>query len=181
LAHLRKSGTRAPTHILGLVYHDKNNVIYTPRRPVMTKIDAMPFPAWDLVDVEKYRRIWQERHGYYSMNMVTTRGCPYHCNWCAKPIWGQRYHSRSAENVARELQWLKKTYQPDHIWFADDIMGLKPGWWQEFADQVQKLEARIPFKCLSRADLIVRHPDNVHALYRAGCDIIWIGAESGSQ
>jgi radical SAM superfamily enzyme YgiQ (UPF0313 family) len=54
------------------------------------------------------------------MNMVTTRAA-YHCNWCAKPIWGQRYHSRSPENVVAELKWLKETYQPDHLWFADDI------------------------------------------------------------
>lgn len=152
-----------------------------PRRPDIKNVDALPFPAWDLVDVDRYRRIWLDRHGYFSMNMVTTRGCPYHCNWCAKPIWGQRYNSRSPENVAEELQWLKETYQPDHIWFADDIMGLKPGWWQRFADLVEARDAVVPFKCLSRADLVVRHDSDVKALKRAGCDIVWMGAESGSQ
>jgi anaerobic magnesium-protoporphyrin IX monomethyl ester cyclase len=151
------------------------------RRPDIKDVDPLPFPAWDLIDVEKYRQVWQERHGYYSMNMVTTRGCPYHCNWCAKPIWGQRYNSRSPENVAAELKWLKATFQPDHIWFADDIMGLKPGWWQKFADVVEAENARVPFKCLSRADLVLRNEDDVTALKRAGCDIIWMGAESGSQ
>jgi radical SAM superfamily enzyme YgiQ (UPF0313 family) len=115
------------------------------------------------------------------MNMVTTRGCPYHCNWCAKPIWGQRYNARSPHSVAAEMRWLQATYQPDHIWFADDIMGLKPGWWPEFADEVVAQNVRLPFKCLSRADLIVRQADNVTALKQAGCDIIWLGAESGSQ
>ncbi|MBK9050277.1 MAG: radical SAM protein [Chloroflexi bacterium] len=129
----------------------------------------------------RYKKIWLERHGYYAMNMVTTRGCPYHCNWCAKPIWGQRYNSRSPENVARELKWLKETYQPDYIWLADDIVGIRPRWWQEFADWVEKLDARVPFKCLSRADLIVRNDADVKALARAGCDIVWMGAESGSQ
>ncbi|MCA9930791.1 MAG: B12-binding domain-containing radical SAM protein [Anaerolineales bacterium] len=167
--------------IFGLAYNTPSGPVRNPRRPPMRVIDHLPFPAWDLIDVGKYRAIWRERHGYYSMNMVTTRGCPYHCNWCAKPIWGQRYNGRSPENVAAELQWLRDTYQPDHIWFADDIMGLRPGWWQEFADQVEALDIRTPFKCLSRADLIVRRPDNVHALRRAGCDIVWIGAESGSQ
>jgi anaerobic magnesium-protoporphyrin IX monomethyl ester cyclase len=153
----------------------------TPARPVMKAIDDLPFPAWDLVDVEKYRRIWTEQHGYYSMNMVTTRGCPYHCNWCAKPIWGQRYASRNPENVVREMKWLQETFRPDHIWFMDDIMGLKPGWWPVFADLVVRHDARVPFKCLSRADLIVADEKNVAALARAGCEIIWIGAESGSQ
>ncbi|RMG89576.1 MAG: radical SAM protein [Chloroflexi bacterium] len=169
------------SQILGLAYKEDNIPRLNPRRSVMRDIDTLPFPAWDLIDVDKYKQIWYERHGYYSMNMVTTRGCPYHCNWCAKPIWGQRYNSRSPQNVVAELKWLKETYQPDHIWFADDIMGLKPGWWQEFADLVEQQDARIPFKCLSRADLIVRNADNVHALRRAGCQIVWIGAESGSQ
>ncbi|MCI0393710.1 MAG: B12-binding domain-containing radical SAM protein [Chloroflexi bacterium] len=151
------------------------------RRPDIKDVDTLPFPAWDLVDVDRYRKIWLERHGFYSMNMVTTRGCPYHCNWCAKPIWGQRYNSRSPENVVTELKWLKETYRPDHVWFADDIMGLKPGWWQRFADQVEQQEALVPFKCLSRADLVVRSDKDVDGLRRAGCNILWMGAESGSQ
>ena len=127
----------------------------------------------------RYRQLWRERHGYYSMNMVTTRGCPYHCNWCAKPIWGQRYNSRSPENVAAELLWLKTTYQPDHIWFADDILGLKPGWLERFAAAVHATCAAVPFKCLSRADLVTEPV--AAALVEAGCQTVWIGAESGSQ
>jgi anaerobic magnesium-protoporphyrin IX monomethyl ester cyclase len=152
-----------------------------PRRPDIGNPDNLPFPAWDLVDVEKYRQVWLQRHGYYSMNMVTTRGCPYHCNWCAKPIWGQRYNSRGPENVVAELKWLKDSYQPDHIWFADDIMGLKPKWWQRFASHVEEQDAIVPFKCLSRADLVIRNGEDVDALRRSGCDILWMGAESGSQ
>ena len=143
-------------------------------------MDSLPRPAWDLVDVEQYRNAWLDRHGYYSMNMVTTRGCPYHCNWCAKPIWGQRYNSRSPEAVAAELKWLKETYHPDHIWFVDDIMGLKPGWMRRFADEIERLDAHVPFKCLSRVDLLLRDGD-IDALRRAGCQIVWVGAESGSQ
>ena len=121
-----------------------------------------------------------ERHGYFSMNMVTTRGCPFHCNWCAKPIWGQRYNVRSPENVAAEMKWLKETYHPDHIWFADDILGLKPGWLEQFADRVEQAGARLPFKSLNRADLLLRG-QTIPALARAGAEIVWIGAESGSQ
>ena len=169
------------SQILGLAYKDGDHICQNSRRPVLRGVDALPMPAWDLIDVEKYRRIWQERHGYYSMNMVTTRGCPYHCNWCAKPIWGQRYNARSPQSVAAEMRWLQETYQPDHIWFVDDIMGLKPGWWPEFAAEVAAQNVQLPFKCLSRADLIVRQADNVAALRQAGCDTVWLGAESGSQ
>ena len=169
------------SEIPGLAYMNGEQLTVTAPRPVIRDADSLPFPAWDLVDVEGYRRVWRERHGYYSMNMVTTRGCPYHCNWCAKPFWGQGYVSRSPENVVEEMKWLKEAYHPDHLWFADDIMGLKPGWWERFADLVEAHDARIPFKCLSRADLILRQATSVSALRRAGCEIVWIGAESGSQ
>ncbi len=157
-----------------------SSAVRNARRPDMKRLDELPFPAWDLVDVGRYRDIWVERHGFYSMNMVTTRGCPYHCNWCAKPIWGQRYNVRSPENVAAEMAWLKERFQPDHIWFADDIVGLKPGWLSRFADLVEEKGAGVPFKCLSRADLLVRE-GTAEALSRAGCQVVWIGAESGSQ
>jgi len=149
------------------------------RRPDLTDLDKLPFPAWDLVDIPKYENIWMKRHGYFSMNMVTTRGCPYHCNWCAKPIWGQRYNSRSPENVVAEMKWIKKNFAPDHIWFADDILGLKPGWIGKFALLLQESGATIPFKCLQRADLI--NEKTAPALAKAGCKTVWIGAESGSQ
>jgi anaerobic magnesium-protoporphyrin IX monomethyl ester cyclase len=149
------------------------------RRPDIKNLDSLPFPAWDLINVEKYKKIWKEKHGYFSMNMVTTRGCPYHCNWCAKPIWGQRYNSRSPENVAEEMKWLKEKYAPDHIWFADDILGLKPNWVETFAELLNKNDAVIPFKCLKRADLITEK--TADALAKAGCKTVWLGAESGSQ
>jgi radical SAM superfamily enzyme YgiQ (UPF0313 family) len=78
------------------------------------------------------------------------------------------------------MHWLKEKYAPDHIWFADDIMGLKPGWLEDFAGAVERQNARIPFKCLSRVDLLLR-PGEAEALARAGADIVWVGAESGSQ
>src|SRR5574341_751007 len=145
-------------------------VVRTPRRPDIQDQDALPFPAWDLVDIARYQAIWYQRHGYYSMNMVTTRGCPYHCNWCAKPIWGQRYNARSPENVVAELKWLKEQYRPDHVWFADDIFGLKPGWIERFATLARQAGAVVPFKCLQRADLVTEKTASALAeIGRASC------------
>jgi radical SAM superfamily enzyme YgiQ (UPF0313 family) len=148
-------------------------------RPIIRDLTTLPRPAWDLLDVERYRTLWRARHGFFSMNVVTTRGCPYHCNWCAKPIYGQRYTVRPAAHVADEIAWLKTTYAPDHLWMADDIFGLKPGWIEDFADCLVARNAVIPFKCLLRADGV--NEAVVRALVRAGCRTAWIGAESGSQ
>ena len=179
-----KPSTLAPHVSEGVENHQSKilnrEFVLNPRRPDINDLDSLPFPAWDLVDIEKYRKIWLERHGYFSMNMVTTRGCPFHCNWCAKPIWGQRYNSRSPENVVAEMKWLKETYQADHIWIVDDIFGLKPGWLPRFGELVEVEGVHLPFKCLSRADLLCR-PGEVDALRRAGAQTVWMGAESGSQ
>lgn len=167
--------------IRGLAYFVNNSEYRChPKRDVIRNLDDLPFPARHLVNIERYRTLWKRRHGYFSMNIVTTRGCPFHCNWCAKPIYGQVYNVRSPENVVEEMLHLKKTYKPDHLWFCDDIFGLKPGWVPRFAEEVKKRDAMIPFKCLARVDLLLKENAVAH-LAAAGCQTIWVGAESGSQ
>jgi anaerobic magnesium-protoporphyrin IX monomethyl ester cyclase len=166
--------------VRGLCFRDAGGgILRTPARRLISDLDRLPFPGWDLVDIDRYRRIWRTRHGYHSMNVVTTRGCPYRCNWCAKPIYGQRYAVRSPDQVVEEIAWLKRTYAPDHLWIADDIFGLKPGWIEQFAALARARDATIPFKCLMRADQV--NAGVVAALVAAGCRTVWLGAESGSQ
>ena len=166
--------------IPGIAFKQNDCVIKTTRRNVLKDLDSLPLPAWDLVDIQPYRQSWLDHAGYFSMNMGTTRGCPFKCNWCAKPIYGNRYNSRSPQNVMQELKMLKENFQFDHIWFCDDIFGLKPGWVNEFADLVEKENLHFKFKIQARADLLLQE-NYIRDLARAGCDNIWMGAESGSQ
>jgi len=175
-----ENGLEDYSGIMGLAYIKDGKIVKTPGRPVLKELDSLPLPAWDLVDVEAYREMWLKNAGYFSMNMSTTRGCPFKCNWCAKPIYGNRYNSRSPENVISEIRLLKNRYQMDHIWFCDDIFGLKPGWAVEFAQLLQQENITIRFKIQSRADLLA-HEETVKALAASGCENVWIGAESGSQ
>jgi anaerobic magnesium-protoporphyrin IX monomethyl ester cyclase len=166
--------------VAGIAYLDEGcGVRRTASRPFITALDDLPYPAWDLVDIDRYRRIWRARHGYYSINLATTRGCPYHCNWCAKPIYGQRYAVRSPRAVAAEIAWLRERFAPDHLWFVDDVFGLKPGWVEDFAACVTDAGTPLPFRCLMRADQVT--PAVAAALAAAGCRMLWMGAESGSQ
>ena len=176
----RSGGSERLKTVDGLCLRDDDGrVVKTRPRAIIRQLDTLPFPAWDLVDVERYRSTWRSHHGYFSMNLVTTRGCPYHCNWCAKPIYGQRYTARSPEHVVEEMAWLKRTFRPDHLWIADDIFGLKPGWIERFAALLQERDAATPFKCLLRADQVTA--EVARALRHAHCQTAWIGAESGSQ
>jgi radical SAM superfamily enzyme YgiQ (UPF0313 family) len=139
----------------------------------------LPAPARDLIDFSLYRKAWVSSHGYFSLNMVASRGCPYRCNWCAKPISGDRFHVRSAESVANEMAELKLAYGAEHIWFGDDVFALNRHWIQDLAHSVQRRGEIVPFKIQSRADLMTA--ETVDALRRAGCSEVWMGVESGSQ
>jgi len=168
------------TRIAGLALPGPGGtVVRTPPRPFVSDLDTLPLPAWDLVDVARYRAAWTAAHGRLSWNVVTTRGCPFHCNWCAKPLYGKRYAQRSPGSVAAELAALKESVAPDHVWFADDIFGLTPRWIEKFADEVAARDARIPFSMQSRVDLMTH--SGVEALAAAGCEEVWLGVESGSQ
>ena len=164
----------------GLVTGDgRSGIRTTGPAPTVRDLDALPEPAWDLVDIGAYRAAWVIAHGRLSWSMTTSRGCPFGCNWCAKPIFGRRYAQRSPELVAHDLRNLKDVAAPDHVWFADDIFGLTPRWIARFADEVQRLDARIPFMIQTRVDLL--QPSVVRALVKAGAEEVWMGVESGSQ
>ena len=174
------NGEQELNKLEGLAYKQGNAIIKTQHRNVMKDLDNLPLPAWDLVDIEPYRQSWMKHAGYFSINMTTTRGCPFKCNWCAKPIYGNRYNSRSPQHVVNEIKMLKEKFDFDHIWFCDDIFGLKPGWVNEFANLVEKENLRFRFKIQARVDLMMQE-NYIMDLYRAGCDNVWMGAESGSQ
>jgi anaerobic magnesium-protoporphyrin IX monomethyl ester cyclase len=175
---LEKRGDPAMIH--GLAFKKFGQTVVTQSRAVIRELDSLPLPAWDLVDIQAYRKIWKKHHGYFSLNIATTRGCPFKCNWCAKPIYGNRYNSRSPQHVVKEIEMLLREFQPDHFWMSDDIFGLKPGWVHEFRDLVKEKNLKFRYKIQSRVDLLLQE-DTMDALAGSGAETIWVGAESGSQ
>ena len=181
VTHLLKGEEEAVRQIPGLSYIDKvtGELVKTEHRALMRDLDRLPFPSRDLIDANQYRSAWKSAHGYFSLNIVASRGCPYRCNWCAKPIYGDSFAMRSAPMVAEEMRQLKYDVGAEHLWFADDIFGLRTKWVHELATEVERLDAAVPFKMQSRVDLMTA--DTVRSLRRAGCVEVWMGAESGSQ
>jgi radical SAM superfamily enzyme YgiQ (UPF0313 family) len=183
LVHLCSSilHARDTSEIDGLVRLDVHGrLIQSPQRlsknPAWSELSV---PARDLIDLEPYRNAWIEAHGTFSTNMVSSRGCPFRCNWCAKPISGNKFHLRSAAAVAEEMKFLKRSAGVQHIWFGDDVFALNQHWVQRFAEEVTRNDAAVPFKIQSRADLM--NEQTVHYLKAAGCAEVWMGVESGSQ
>ncbi|KAA3605770.1 MAG: radical SAM protein [Planctomycetota bacterium] len=151
----------------------------TPPRNLVEDLDKLPFPAWDLVDPKPYRQAWKQAHGRFSWNLVTTRGCPFQCNWCAKPLYGRRYAQKSPARVAEEMAKLQECLAPEHIWFADDIFGLTPNWIESLAQELEIRQVKIPFTMQSRVDLMTKSA--CRALAHAGAEEVWLGVESGAQ
>src|SRR4051812_5733886 len=103
IAALWRDNPGAPLDgITGLVLPQNSGTV---RRTRPRLVQPLPdvLPAWDLLNIDAYRTAWRGAHGRFSWNVVTSRGCPYGCNWCAKPTFGRGYQQRSAEAVAREL------------------------------------------------------------------------------
>lgn len=154
-------------------------IVETCSRSFSRRAATLPLPARDLIDLSAYRKAWKDAHGSFSLNLIASRGCPFRCNWCAKPIFGDTYQLRPALDVAMEMRLLKEKYGAEHLWFADDIFGLNRHWLEDFALAVERLYAAVPFKVQARADLMTS--DAAKALRRAGCSEVWMGVESGSQ
>jgi anaerobic magnesium-protoporphyrin IX monomethyl ester cyclase len=174
-------GGKLPINIPGVLHLDAlgNLVHSSPNSSRNTNWKNLRRPARELIDLEPYRQAWVSAHGHFSTNVVASRGCPYRCNWCAKPISGNKFQLRPAELVADEIRELKEVYGVEHIWFGDDIFALNQHWVQQFADEVQARGCALPFKIQSRADLM--SGETVAGLKRAGCAEVWMGVESGSQ
>ena len=166
--------------IQGLVYTAKNEIVKHPKRPVLRDLDELPLPAWDLVDIPAYRAVWERGGNEFTLNIATTRGCPYKCNWCAKPIYGNRYNSHSPEYIVKHLGLLQDHYDVQKFWMCDDIFGLKPNWVQTFNQELKKAERSISYYIQSRVDLLLKD-DTIDALAESGLREVWVGAESGSQ
>jgi radical SAM superfamily enzyme YgiQ (UPF0313 family) len=134
----------------GIAFRDDDGrPVVNPPRPYIQELDSLPFPARDLIDMEKYLETWREQNGYTSLTLSTSRGCPYGCEWCSDAVHGQGYRQRSPENVTAELKQLKATYEIDRLRVVDDVDGIDRDWLEEWARTAEAQNAVIPFEALN--------------------------------
>ncbi|MCG2610857.1 B12-binding domain-containing radical SAM protein [Flavobacterium sp. SM15] len=165
--------------INGIAFLENGVVVKTPERTKFRELDQLPLPNREAIPMEKYLKTWKENHGESSMTISTQRGCPYTCKWCSTAVYGQSYRRRPAQLVAQEMKMLKEKYNPDALWFVDDVFTISHKWLTAFHEEVVKQNAQIRFECITRAERL--NEEILKLLKEAGCFRIWIGAESGSQ
>ncbi|WP_113638701.1 B12-binding domain-containing radical SAM protein [Nubsella zeaxanthinifaciens] len=166
-------------HIPGISFLDKGKVFTNPERPLNKELDKLPFPNRKKIDLAKYLATWKQYHGYSSITISTMRGCPYTCKWCSRGVYGKSYRRRTPANVVEELEYIAQQYNPDNIWFVDDVFTISHKWLVEFATIVKEKNLNIKYECITRADRM--NDEVIKLLKQSGCYRVWIGAESGSQ
>lgn len=163
----------------GISYRNKGDIIHNPNRELIKDIDTIPFPARKLMKQDKFLEIGYKKYGDRGAWVFSSRGCPYHCTYCASwRIWTRKWRARSPENIIEEVCELVDAFNLDRINFADDTFTISRERVIEFCHQLKREKLQITWGCNVRADSVDKKLFEV--MKSAGCTDIWIGAESGS-
>jgi len=166
--------------INGLQYrHPQQGItIRTPKRDLLPHLDQIPFPARHLFQNEKYIDHSKRKYSYSATSVITTRGCPFSCEFCSNAVFGTTYRERSSENVLDEVEeGLALGY--DRIHFADDVFTLNKKRMIQICEDILARGLDFKWECLGRVDSIDRA--TAKAMKKSGCDRILFGIESGDE
>lgn len=173
------SGSQDYLQVPGLAFINEGNLVKNKPRVKIKEVDKLPLPNRSKIDLSQYLTVWKKHHGKSTLNISTQRGCPYTCQWCSTAVYGQSYRRRSPKLVVDEIAYLIDTYNPDALWFVDDVFTVSHKWLTAFSEEMNRRNISIPFECITRAERL--NEQVLEQLKSAGCFRIWIGAESGSQ
>lgn len=180
IPHLAQYGLQGLDIIKGIAWlDDAGELVENEARPMIADLSSHPWPDREAIDIVRYMQVWKDNHGLSSISVIHARGCPYTCTWCSHSVFGNTHRRRTPEDAAEELLWIKERYNPDLIWYADDVLTINQRWWYAYADELEERGVRIPFEGISRADRL--DETLIQKLAEMGCYRLWNGSESGSQ
>lgn len=164
----------------GLAWRDRNGEIHRNKpRNLIEDIDSLPFPARDMVDMERYGIHSYIDFGKKSATMITSRGCPFDCIFCSSWLtMGRQYRTRSLKRIMAEVKELVEVYDVDYIAFEDDTMTLNRNRTEKICKAFIEMPDSPAWCCLSRVDTI--DYSLAKLMKKAGCKMVGFGIESGS-
>jgi anaerobic magnesium-protoporphyrin IX monomethyl ester cyclase len=172
-------GEKELSQIPGIVYNGLNRkIVYNPPRKLISNLDSIPLPSRDLFDNKAYMNYYQQTHGHLITSIISSRGCPYHCDFCSKPVFGDSYRERSAKNVLDEIEDVL-SYGYEYVFFQDDCFTLNQKRVEEICNAILDRKIKIGWYCLSRVDAI--NQEMLSMMRQAGCKQIFFGIESGNN
>ncbi len=181
LPRLASDGPHRLQGLPGTIFRDEAGaVVRNEARDTLPQLDALPWPDRAATDITAYLDVWREHHGRGAVNLITARGCAYKCNWCSHAVFGYTHRRRSPADVAAEVEAIRDTYDPELVWYSDDVFTIHHRWLFDYHAELRRRGLRLPFETISRADRMMKE-EVIATLAEMGCYRIWIGSESGSQ
>jgi anaerobic magnesium-protoporphyrin IX monomethyl ester cyclase len=168
------------TAINGITYQEKatGQIKRTQPRPLMSNLDSLPPPSRELFDNSAYKKYYDRKFGYKTTAILTSRGCPFECDFCSKPIFGNKFRSRSASQIVDEVKEVISLGY-NRVWFADDCFTLERSRLIEVCDEIINRGLQIDWECLSRVDTFDQ--EIAAKMKAAGCIRVFFGIESGND
>ena len=166
------------SHVKGIAYKSHGEVRYASPRGFVEDLDCLPFPSRELFDNEAYKRYYAERFGYTTTPLITSRGCPFSCDFCSRPVFGSSFRLRSAGNIVDEVKLIVELGY-DRVWFADDCFTLDRKHLVNVCDEMMRRDADVSWECLSRVDTMDK--EIAVKMRQAGCVRVFFGLESGND
>jgi anaerobic magnesium-protoporphyrin IX monomethyl ester cyclase len=162
-------------NVLGITYQRDGQVYRNSDRAFMENIDALPHPAHKHFDVGRYKIL-----GKTYLPIITSRGCPFHCTFCAGyKMCGRGFRARAPTKVVDELEWLRDEFGAGAFAFYDDTFTFDEKRAIAICDEIQKRKINLPWDCRTRVDKV--SPELLVKLRKSGCQLIHFGIESGNQ
>lgn len=174
-------GHRSLSTVKGIAYNDErdeNHAIRTPNREAIQDLDSLPFPARDQLDHEAYKQHYKDRFGYTTTSIITSRGCPFSCDFCSRAVFGHEFRTRSAVNIVDEVESVMALGY-ERVWFSDDCFTLHKKRLLNICDEIIRRRLDIDWECLSRVDTIDQQ--TAFSMKKAGCIRVFFGLESGND
>ena len=178
-------GKKQFSEVLGIAYRQDGKVAVNGSRPLLEDLDALPYPAYDLVNMEQYLN--PEKIGYRSfqnraISMITSRGCPFNCCFCAVHLhMGQKFRAHSAEYVLNHIQFVVEKFKVKNIFFEDDNLTLDIKRFEAICDGIIQRKIKIGWETPNgvRADCL--NMELLKKMKQSGANSIFVGVESGDQ
>jgi len=168
--------------IQGLGYKENGKLRFTPARPLIEELDEIPPPDYDLIDMDKYFTTAPST-GQRQLQVVTSRGCPYDCEFCYNLKFNERrFRHFSAQRTVEDIEYVVNRYDVRAIFIEDDYFFGHPGRVEKICDLLIEKDLNLLIQVPCRIDYLhKRSPAMLDKLYRAGFKELWVGIESGSE